>query len=115
MWHNSRAQALQRVLSASGGGCARSWTKVPGALHTQDIWLSMIQRMHKQLTDKMLACVQMASGTPPLAELHPMRALFLIPKNAAPQLQGPYSPALREFVGRCLHKVRAGPPVVCLL
>jgi serine/threonine-protein kinase 24/25/MST4 len=63
----------------------------------------------------MLACVQMATGTPPLAELHPMRALFLIPKNAAPQLQGPYSPALRNFVGRCLHKVRAGPPVVCLL
>ncbi len=52
--------------------------------------------------------LQMATGTPPLAELHPMRALFLIPKNAAPQLQGPYSRGLRDFVARCLHKVSAG-------
>ncbi|KAK9916803.1 hypothetical protein WJX75_007240 [Coccomyxa subellipsoidea] len=67
-------------------------TSEEGYSQTADIWSLGI------------TAIEMATGTPPLAELHPMRALFLIPKNAAPQLQGPYSPALRNFVGRCLHK-----------
>jgi hypothetical protein len=47
----------------------------------------------------------MATGTPPNADLHPMRALFLIPKSPAPALLGPYSQALKDFVARCVHKV----------
>ena len=50
--------------------------------------------------------LQMATGTPPNADLHPMRALFLIPKSPAPALLGPFSQALKDFVARCLQKVR---------
>ena len=50
--------------------------------------------------------LQMATGTPPNADLHPMRALFLIPKSPAPALLGPYSQPLKDFVARCLKKVR---------
>ena len=46
----------------------------------------------------------MATGAPPHADLHPMRVLFLIPKNPAPQLEGRYSPELKAFVALCLQK-----------
>ena len=49
---------------------------------------------------------QMATGAPPHADLHPMRVLFLIPKNPAPKLEGPFSAAFRDFVGACLQKAR---------
>jgi serine/threonine-protein kinase 24/25/MST4 len=52
-----------------------------------------------------LPVLQMATGTPPNADLHPMRALFLIPKSPAPTLLGPYTQPLKDFVVRCLHKV----------
>lgn len=50
--------------------------------------------------------LQMATGAPPHADLHPMRVLFLIPKNPAPKLEGPFSAAFRDFVGACLQKAR---------
>ncbi len=46
----------------------------------------------------------MAKGEPPLAEYHPMRALFLIPKAKAPVLEGPFSSTLKEFVALCLTR-----------
>lgn len=49
--------------------------------------------------------VQMATGAPPHADLHPMRVLFLIPKSPAPDLEGPFSPELKDFVAVCLQKV----------
>ena len=36
--------------------------------------------------------------------MHPMRALFLIPKNDAPQLEGNFSKPLKSFVASCLEK-----------
>lgn len=49
--------------------------------------------------------VQMATGAPPHADLHPMRVLFLIPKSPAPELEGPFSPEFKDFVAACLQKV----------
>ena len=48
----------------------------------------------------------MATGAPPNAELHPMRALFLIPKDPPPRLEGGFSPDFQRFVERCLQKVK---------
>uniref|UniRef100_A0A2R8ZQA3 Protein kinase domain-containing protein n=1 Tax=Pan paniscus TaxID=9597 RepID=A0A2R8ZQA3_PANPA len=43
-------------------------------------------------------------GEPPYSKLHPMKVLFLIPKNNPPTLEENYSKPLKEFVEACLNK-----------
>lgn len=47
---------------------------------------------------------ELAKGHPPNHELHPMKALFVICKENAPELGPNYSKNIRDFVSLCLNK-----------
>uniref|UniRef100_A0A7N8XVH6 non-specific serine/threonine protein kinase n=1 Tax=Mastacembelus armatus TaxID=205130 RepID=A0A7N8XVH6_9TELE len=53
-----------------------------------------------------ITAIEMAEGKPPYADIHPMRAIFMIPTNPPPTFRNPdlWSLAFREFVGQCLVK-----------
>ncbi|XP_047209052.1 mitogen-activated protein kinase kinase kinase kinase 4 isoform X2 [Girardinichthys multiradiatus] len=52
-----------------------------------------------------ITALEMAEGAPPLCDMHPMRALFLIPRNPAPRLKSKkWSKRFLSFVDNCLVK-----------
>jgi len=51
-----------------------------------------------------ITSIEMAEGQPPLCEMHPMRALFLIPRNVPPRLKSKWSKKFHNFVETCLIK-----------
>ncbi|XP_072255411.1 misshapen-like kinase 1 isoform X4 [Pyxicephalus adspersus] len=52
-----------------------------------------------------ITAIEMAEGAPPLCDMHPMRALFLIPRNPPPKLKSKkWSKKFIEFIDTCLIK-----------
>ncbi|XP_056289583.1 TRAF2 and NCK interacting kinase b isoform X15 [Pseudoliparis swirei] len=58
-----------------------------------------------------ITAIEMAEGAPPLCDMHPMRALFLIPRNPAPRLKSKkWSKKFQSFIDGCLVKSHSQRP-----
>ncbi|VVC25717.1 Protein kinase, ATP binding site,Protein kinase domain,Serine/threonine-protein kinase, active site,Myosin [Cinara cedri] len=65
-----------------------------------------------------ITAIELATGDPPLSGLHPMRALFQIPRDPPPVLPlsaRPDAPRLTHFVARCLIKDFEQRPTTAIL
>lgn len=51
-----------------------------------------------------ITIIEISEGRPPHSSMHPMKALFAIPRYPSPKLSKKFSKTLRDFVELCLNK-----------
>jgi serine/threonine protein kinase len=51
-----------------------------------------------------ITIIELATGNPPFADQDPRRAIFLIPRSRPAQLQGNFTPQIKEFIAYCLNE-----------
>lgn len=58
-----------------------------------------------------ITALELAEGEPPYSDVHPMKALFLIPRLSPPALSGEFSGAFKDFVRLCLQRDPKDRPI----
>lgn len=74
-------------------------------------WLSTYFNFFRRLLAGITA-LEMAEGKPPYGDVHPMRAIFMIPTKPPPSLResNKWSLEFKDFVNRCLVKEPSDRP-----
>lgn len=62
-----------------------------------------------------ITAFELATAFPPRSNIHPMRVLFIIPREEPPLLDISFSPVFRSFVAKCLCKRASQRPTAAQL